>query len=336
MRGRHISRRACLSLGMLALAGSLHAAENTSNHIPSVLLAVLSTGRIDRRVIEALPTSIVGGIPELAGRLSLVQREAMFIEADLPRLLDELMALRPTILVCLDLVSATVAKGRRRNLHIETPIVFLAHADPVANKLIDSYAHPGHNMTGVSTYRCIDGKMLAILTETFPTRRRIGYLLDGSDTSADDQACVDKARRDAAHGSVNLVPIDVSVPDFLPQLKARAASLRLEAILAPASAPIWQNRKIVVSALNELRLPVIYESDIFLAEGGLMSYGPIRTDAIPRLAEAVLRILRGTPAGDIPVDQPALFEFVLNLQAPHFADFAIKPTTLRRADRLLE
>jgi putative ABC transport system substrate-binding protein len=321
---------------MWALLGRPRAADFPSKKSSSVSVGLLATGHIEARDADALPANIVRVFPELGGHLTLVQREAKFNEANLPKLIDELMTLRPVVLVCMDLVSATVAKARLRSRGIDTPIVFLAHADPVANKLIDSYAHPGLNITGVSTYHCIDSKMLALLAETFPGRRRIGYLLDASDTSADDKACVDAARRNAARGNVELIPIDVSTPDFLPNLKARAASLRLEAILAPASAPIWQNRKLVVTALNELRLPVIYESDIFLAEGGLMSYGPIRTDSIPRLAEAVVRILRGTPAGDIPVDQPSLFEFVLNMQAPHFSEFGIKPTTLRRADRLLE
>ena len=331
---KRITRRRCLALGFGVLARPLIAVASSAG--PPVVIGVLATGWVDAKDLDALRDQIRINAPEFAAQLTVVPRDAQFVESDLPKRVDELVVLHAKLLVCLDLFSASVAQARLRSQHVDTPIVFRSHADPVANKLIDSYAHPGLNITGVSTYHCIDSKMLALLAETFPGRRRIGYLLDASDTSADDKACVDAARRNAARGNVELIPIDVSTPDFLPNLKARAASMRLEAILAPASAPIWQNRKLVVPALNELRLPVIYESDIFLAEGGLMSYGPIRTDSIPRLAEAVVRILRGTPAGDIPVDQPSLFEFVLNMQAPHFSEFGIKPTTLRRADRLLE
>lgn len=212
------------------------------------------------------------------------------------------------------------------------PIVFLAHADPVASKLIQSYAHPGDGVTGVTTYRCIDAKMLEILAGTFPTRKRIAYLTDASD----DKACAEKARRDAARMRVDLIPVDVSPKDFFAGLAEHMKSLLVDAVLAPASAPLWQNARAVVHALNDAKLPAIYENDIFLTEGGLMSYGPVRADAIPQLAKSVSKILRGEPAGEIPVDQPTLFEFVINLHAPHFSEFGIKAETLRRADRVLE
>jgi putative ABC transport system substrate-binding protein len=147
---------------------------------------------------------------------------------------------------------------------------------------------------------------------------------------------VEDAQRDAARIHVDLIPIDVSPPGFAAKFPERLKSLRLDAVLAPASAPLWENRKSMVQALNDARLPAIYESDIFLAEGGLMSYGPVRTDAIPQLAKSVGKIVRGQSAGDIPVDQPTLFEFVMNLSAPHYLDFGVKAATLRRADRIRE
>lgn len=331
-----ISRRRCLALGLWALPGLGCSARAATDHPPTVLIALLATGHVEANDVGTLRNRLLTGAPEFAERLTFVQREARFVEADLARMVDELAGLGPNVLVCLDLVSAAAAKRRLRDRHIDTPIVFLAHADPVANALVDDLAHPGNNVTGVSTYRCVDAKMLEFLTGAFPARRRIGYLLDGSDTSLDDKACIDQARNNAAHGRVDLITIDVAGPDFLATLKTRAASLRLDAVLAPASAPIWQNRQRVVQTLNELHLPAIYESDIFLAEGGLMSYGPDRTDAFPRLADAVVKILRGSRAGDIPIDRPALFEFVVNLKAPHFQEFGVTAATLQRADRLIE
>ncbi len=308
----------------------------SSGHAPPVLIGVLATGHVDPVIFAALERQIRSSVPELAARLTLVSREAGFVQAELVTKIDELTSLHPVLLVCLDLFSANAAKARLRDDSKRIPIVFLAHADPVASNLIQSYAHPGNNVTGVSTYRCIDPKMLELLADTFPTRKRIGYLLDALDTSADDKACIAHAHRDAAHIQVNLIPIDVSPPGFVATLSEQLKSLRLDAVLAPDSAPLWENRKSVVQALNDARLPAIYESDIFLAEGGLMSYGPIRTDAIPKLVDSVRKILRGDPAGDIPVDQPTLFEFVMNLRAPHFSEFGITAATLRRADRVLE
>jgi putative tryptophan/tyrosine transport system substrate-binding protein len=299
-----------------------------------VLIGVLSTGHIDPTLYSSLEKGLQAALPDFAGRLRLIPREARFVEADLVRQLGELTSLHPNILLCLDLFSANVAKSRSSDTRI--PIVFLAHADPLADGLIQSYARPGNNLTGVTTYRCVDSKMLEILADTFPTRKRVGYLTDASDLLADDKACLDQAQHNAARMQIDLIRIDVSPKDFLASLGERLKSLRLDAVLAPASAPVWQNRKAVVQAISDTHLPAIYENDIFLGDGGLMSYGPIRTDVVPQLAKFVAKILRGEPAGDIPVDQPTLFEFAINLHAPHFSEFGIKAATLRRADRLQE
>jgi len=303
---------------------------------PPVLIAVVATGHIEATVFDPLERQIRNDLPELASRLTLVKREGGAMQEELVRRIDELASLHPAVLVCLDLFSANVAKTRLRDQSANIPIVFLAHADPLASHLIESYARPGNNLTGVTTYRCVDAKMLEISSATFSTRSRIGYLLDDSDNSTDNKSCVESAERAAVRLQVDLIRIDLSAKDFLVGLGEHIKSLRLDAVLCPASAPLWQNRKAVVQILNDAQLPAIYESDIFLAEGGLMSYGPIRTNAIPQLARSVNKILRGASAGDIPVDQPTLLEFVINLRAPHFAEFAVKAATLRRADRVLE
>jgi putative ABC transport system substrate-binding protein len=334
---RQLSRRGSLALLFGLLTQPLMAAGPLAGQGPPTgLIAILATGHIDAGQVDLLEKQIRSNLPELAARLTLVRREAGFVEAELIRRIDELASLHPAVLVCLDLSCANLAKARLRAESMSIPIVFLAHADPVASHLIESYAHPGNNLTGVTTYRCIDAKMLEILADTFPTRKRIGYLLDAVDASADDKPCVEDAQRDAARIHVDLIPIDVSPPGFAAKFPERLKSLRLDAVLAPASAPLWENRKSMVQALNDARLPAIYESDIFLAEGGLMSYGPVRTDAIPQLAKSVGKIVRGQSAGDIPVDQPTLFEFVMNLSAPHYLDFGVKAATLRRADRIRE
>jgi putative ABC transport system substrate-binding protein len=232
----------------------------------------------------------------------------------------------------MDLFAADFAKTRRSD--DSPPIVFLAHADPLAARLIQGYSEPGGNLTGVTSYRCVDGKMIEIMTDAFPGRKRIGFFVDGY--TDDDKDCARLSAEAAARNRVDLVKIPVSAPDFLSTLPATLSALRLDAVVAPASAPIWQNRKAVVAAVNEQRLPAIYEGTVFLEEGGLMSYGSVATDAMRQIVSAVDAILAGEPAGRIPVEQPSLFELVINLRAPHFSDFKIRAETLRRADRILE
>ena len=331
-----LSREGCLALLLGLLTQPLVAALASPPATAPVLIGLLATGHLVPAQVDMLEKEIRTHITERRTLLTVIKRESGFVEATLERNIDELAARRPAVLVCFDLTCAAAAKARLRAANLRIPIVFLAHADPLAGHLIESYAHPGNDITGVTTYRCVDAKMLEMLVDSLSTRKRIGYLVDAASASGDDKPCVEEAQRDAARLQVELLPIDVSPSGFAAQLPARLKSLHLDAVLAPASTPLWENRRAMVQALNETRLPAIYESDIFLAEGGLMSYGPVRTDVFSQLAKSVSKILRGESAGDIPVDQPTLFEFVMNLRAPHFADFGVKATALRRADRILE
>jgi putative tryptophan/tyrosine transport system substrate-binding protein len=295
-----------------------------------LLIGLQSTGHNEEVVYAALERQLRKIAPGVT-HLSLVRREAGFSRETLIQQVDELLALRPDILICLDLAAAAAAAKRRRQQG--PPIVFLAHSDPVQSGLVQSYARPGNNITGVTTYRCVDGKMVEILAEAFPARRRFGHLLDAT---VDNRRSIQLAAQAARDNSVEMTTIDVSSPSFIAEITQRLAPLRLDAVVAPASAPVWQNRKSVVSALNTLRLPAIYESELFLDEGGLMYYGPVRTDAIPQVANDVEKILRGEPAGNLPIEQPTLFELVVNLRAAYAADYGIHASTLRRADRILQ
>jgi putative ABC transport system substrate-binding protein len=293
-------------------------------------IGILTTGHIDVAVYRAFATQLRDSIPHVT--FNLIYREANFSKSQLATQLVELLALHLDVLICMDLFAADFAKTRRS--HDSPPIVFLAHADPLASHLIQGYSEPGGNLTGVTTYRCVDGKMIEIMRDAFPGRKRIGYLVDGS--IDDDKDCARLSAEVAARDRVDLMKLDVSAPDFLSTLPATLSALHLDAVVAPASAPIWQNRKAVVGAVNDQRLPAIYEGTVFLEEGGLMSYGSVATDAMRQIVSAVDAILTGEAAGRIPVEQPSLFELVINLRAPHFSDFKIRAETLRRADRILE
>ncbi|GEM_PF-5667777 len=296
-----------------------------------ILIALLSTGHNDSATYESLQTHLKDSLASIVPQLRITIREGGFSSELLVSQVDEIMTLNPSVLICMDLSAAIAASARRRNGN--PPIVFLAHDDPLTYKLIQSYARPGNNLTGVTTFRCVDGKMIEILVDAFPNRRRIGYLFD---STAGDSRCNEQAEEAAARLRVDLVKIDVAAHGFIQEMGTRLKPLHLDAAIAPASAPIWQNRHAVVETLNDLSLPVIYESTLFLEEGGLMCYGPVRTDTIPQVAAYVRKILLGEPAGQIPVEQPTLFELAINLRAPHAAHFGISAATLRRADRILQ
>jgi putative tryptophan/tyrosine transport system substrate-binding protein len=296
-----------------------------------LLIGVLSTVQNDAAIYAELERQLKDSLPEYAEGLDIVRREAGRLRERLRSQIDELLGLHPRVLICLDLTAALTAAERRGN--VDPPIVFLAHDDPLQTRLIESYARPGRNLTGVTTFRCLDGKMVEIMAEAFPSRRHFGYLLDQSVNNAQ---CTGLAEAAARSRGVKLSIVDVSQAGFIAEMSSRLAPLGLDAIVAPASTVLWQNPKPVVDSLNALRLPAIYEGDRFLAEGGLMYYAPIRSDAIAQVALDVRKIIQGNAAGDLPVEQPTLFELVINLRAPHAVEYDIRPTTLRRADRILQ
>jgi len=296
-----------------------------------VLIGLLSTGHNDSASYAELERLLKSNLSDIAADLKIARREAGFSRERLLADLDDLLAMRPAILICMDLAAALTATERRNDQ--QPPIVFIAHDDPLEYGLIRSYARPGNNLTGVSTFRCVDGKMVEILAEAFPVRKHFGYLLD---ETVDNAHCRHLAEEAAQSRGLKLTIIDVSAKSFIAEMSARLEPMKLDAVIAPASAPIWQNRKLVVEALNGLGLPTIYESELFLDEGGLMYYGPIRTSALAQVALDVRKIMHGEAAGDLAVEQPTLFELVINLRAPHAVDYAIRASTLRRADRILQ
>lgn len=296
-----------------------------------VVIGILSTGQVEAKTNDVILAKLKATLTEFADHLSIVQRNAGFSKERLDSQVVELQRLDVNVLICLDLTAALAFVAGR--LGAGPPMVFMAHDDPMASNLIRSYAKPGNNLTGVTTFRCVDGKMVEIMSAAFPARRRVGYFLD---SSIDDQACIRLAEEAAARLGIQLVKIDAAEPDFLSDIGKHLRPLRLQAAIAPSSTPLWQNRRVVVGSLNDLKIPVIYESGVFLSEGGLMFYGPVRTDAIAQVATDVHKILRGESAGEIPVDQPTLFELVINLGAPHASDYQISAATLQRADRILQ
>jgi putative ABC transport system substrate-binding protein len=297
----------------------------------SELVAVLSTGHNDAATYAALEENLRAAIPQFAERLKLERREGAPSNKSPAVYADELLALHPKILICLDLTAALLVVSRRGGQAV--PILFLAHDDPLKYGLIESFAHPGNNLTGVTTFRCVDGKMVEIMVRAFPGRKTFGYLLDAT---VDDRDCTQLAEEAASRSAVRLVPIDISPTGFAERALAVLKPMRLDAIIAPASAPLWQHRRVFVEQLNALEIPAIYENEVFLREGGLMFYGPVRSNAMAQLAADAGKIIKGEAAGDIPVEQPTLYELVINLRAPHVSRYGIGAATLRRADRILQ
>jgi putative ABC transport system substrate-binding protein len=181
----------------------------------------------------------------------------------------------------------------------------------------------------------LNGKRLEILKEVIPKLSRVAVF---STSTATDNAQVMKEIELAA-GAFGLKLQNVGVlttKDIDPAFRA-AVKGRADAVLEKISGPI---RSAQLKELAELaikhRLPVMRERPEHVEAGGLMSYGVSLPDLARRAAVYVDKILKGAKPGDLPVEQPKKFEFIINLKAAKQIGLTIPPNVLARADKVIK
>ena len=291
--------------------------------------------------LDARPPSVGGG-RELFARefrsLGYVEGKNIAFEfrsADnkldrLPALADELVGLKVDVLFTPAGDEALTAKKATKTI----PIVFAGVADPVAIGLVDSLARPGGNVTGFSTIApVLAGKRLELLKETIPRLSRVAVLWDPK-SSASAQSWKE-SQLAARELGLHLYSTEVSSADRFDgafQEAIKAGSVALTVIASPL---VNTNQKRIADLALKHRLPAIYSREDFADSGGLMSYGPDRTEPYRRAAVYVDKILKGTKPAELPVEQPAKFEFIINLKAAKQIGLTIPPNVLARADRVI-
>jgi putative tryptophan/tyrosine transport system substrate-binding protein len=224
-----------------------------------------------------------------------------------------------------------VATRAARAVTATIPIVMTGAADPFAGGLVKNLARPGGNVTGFTTLQAdIASKFLEIFKDIVPGLARVAVL---QPRVAWDMFTSAQGQASKALG-IDLVYID------LPGLEAAGTAMR-QAISAGAQGallrvgPSTQHRKIVDLAA-ELRLPMMYERRDYVEQGGLASYATDTADLYRGAAGYVARILAGVLPGDLPVQQPTKFEFVINLKTAKALGLDVPASVLARADEVIE
>jgi putative ABC transport system substrate-binding protein len=214
------------------------------------------------------------------------------------------------------------------------PIVFAVATDPLGDGLVASLARPGGNVTGLSNQSAdLAGKRLELLREVVPRLHRLAIMVDvGYPGAVREMGEVQDAAR--ALG-VDVAPLEIRRAEDIP---AAFATLRpaADALYVVGDALVNANRTRIITFALGARLPALFYSRNFVQAGALMSYGPSYSDLLRRAAELVDKILHGTKPGDIPVEQPTKFEFVLNLTTAKAIGLTIPESILLRADEVVE
>jgi ABC-type uncharacterized transport system substrate-binding protein len=267
------------------------------------------------------------------GRNLLIEaRHAHGALARLPRLAEEIARWQPDLVVVDGNPSAFAMRAASARAPI--PIVFVVVADPVKLSFAASLSRPGGMMTGLSNL-AIDlvVKRIEFLKETLPGLARLGVLIQPSNYAAEHRAQVQETAR--ALG-IALDEHAADTPAELPRALEALVASGARAALTVNSPLFYSEREPIVAALNGARVAGMHPEREFVEVGGLMSYGIDFPAQWRRAASFVDRILRGAHPGDIPIEQPVRFEFVVNGRTARALALPLPSSLMSRADEVIE
>lgn len=259
-------------------------------------------------------------------------------EERLPELAATLVAKKVDVIWALGPEAAVAAARATKTI----PIVFWGVAYPVEQGLVESFARPGRNATGVawSASPEFDAKRVQLLREIAPDGRRLAHLNVPSAVStvsggrvATAGGAVDGAARSLGF-ELRKFPV-LKAADFEPAFAAIVAWGAQALLVAGTTVTARARKPIAEFALRE-RLPAIYTLSGFVEAGGLISYAIDRRATMARSMDYVDRILRGAKPAELPVDLPSHYELAVNLKTARALGLTIPQSILLRADRVIE
>jgi len=210
------------------------------------------------------------------------------------------------------------------------PIVMVGVGDPVARGFVASLRQPGGNITGSSdalpdalTVR------LQLLKDVLPSVSRVAVIHNGAVTSLTD------ARAAALALGLTLQPLDVRVPSGLDAAMVAIRLTRPDALIVIPNPLTYGSRHRIASVGLLQQVPVLFGWREFMDADGLMAYGASLTALYRRAGVIVDKILKGTPPGELPVEQPR-FELVINLRTARALGITVPPDVLSAADEVIQ
>jgi putative tryptophan/tyrosine transport system substrate-binding protein len=247
----------------------------------------------------------------------------------LPDLAAELVRLKVECFVTAGPTPTRAAKQATSTI----PIIATTLIDPVGAGFVASLARPGGNITGLTNVSTdLAAKRLELLKEAIPKLSRVATFSDARSSS------IDLKETEAAAGliKVQLIPLEVRSLEELEKAFRSIAKSRADAFITDSGGFFNTHQKRIVELAAKHRLPGMYTEQEFVLAGGLMTYATDISALYRRAATYVDRILKGAKPGDLPVEQPTKFEFVINLKAAKQIGLTIPPNVLARADKVIK
>jgi ABC-type uncharacterized transport system substrate-binding protein len=253
----------------------------------------------------------------------------------LPTLATELVQQQVDLLLVGDGAAIVAAKQATRTI----PIVMFSSVDAVAQGFVASLAHPGANVTGLTTMSVdLEPKRLELLKETVPGSSRMTVLgcKNSPGSSFPVRGYEEGVQVTAQALGVHLQLLWVQEPEDYQGAFAAALSERAEAMVVLQCYFNAFNLQRIVDLAAQYRLPAIYSTREWVQVGGLMAYGPNVPDLWRRAAVYVDKILKGAKPADLPVEQPTKFELVLSLKTAQALGITMPPSLLILADEIIK
>jgi putative tryptophan/tyrosine transport system substrate-binding protein len=249
--------------------------------------------------------------------------------------LSELAAELVSLNVDVIMAAGTLAPLAAKRATATIPIVMTAAGDPLGSGLVASLARPGGNVTGMSLMAPdLGGKRLELLKEVLPQASRVGILWNAANPYS---ALVFKETEQAAQTTgIEVQSLEVRSPDDFDDALAATIQRRVDALITVEDPLTFGHRKRIAEFAATNQLVAIYGLREFVDAGGLMAYGAHIADLQRRSAGYVDKILKGAKPGDLPVEQPTKFEFVINLKAAKALGLTVPDRLLALADEVIE
>jgi putative ABC transport system substrate-binding protein len=250
----------------------------------------------------------------------------------LPDLAAELVSLKVAVMVA----TVTQASLAAKNATATIPIVMVAVGSPVEARLVASLARPGANITGTSTMADeVVGKQLGLLKETLPKISRVAALWNPANPVF--QASQLRQAESAAKAlPVTLQKLEARDPAEIDHAFTTISKEGTKALIVLADPVFTTHRKQIADLSLKHRLPAITGPKEVADAGLLMSYGASFTESYRRAATYVDKILKGAKPGEMPIERPTKFDFVVNLKTAKQIGVMLPQSILYRADTVIK
>ena len=317
-----------------AVAGPLAGEAQQTGKVHQIGFLPAGASVAHRQQLEALREGLreLGYIPDKTIVITSVWPET---PSELQASAASLVRRNPEVIVA----PSSPAVSALKRVTTTIPIVFATAADPVGSGFVASLARPGANITGVSQLNIeLSGKRVELLREASASRTAVvlWFAADDDPATSTLTSILREVERRAAALGVDLRLLKVARVEELAEAIVGLHPQRDGGLVVlPTPLALSHARAIAELALKQ-KLPTIGGFRTFADGGGLMVYGVDQDDQLRRAATYVDRILKGARPGDLPVQQPSKFQFVINLKTARALGLTIPPSLLARADHVIE